>query len=438
MPPQLSPLPFSILEELKALPIYAERAASTLKTDYHMLVGLFNDVGPSNLVGATIEDDEFGLNYLFTLDRIRNYPAKIGKSWNYNTAKHRHNVYSRFILDVIWANVNYRRLYLKVTDRDVLESQLQHCMEGIQLDISDLRSAGEFNSLSTQLSSKWVSWSSWLAAGRSFVSAHKDSTDLSTLQAILMFYLFIQRCRRLELLSLGFSRGPQDNFVDLDDTTVILNKYKTAKKYFRYSFRMKAYVKKAYIRLKEEVSKYPSMRYIFGTPSAPTTIPSTLKMQQLNQLLCGVSLSVDNLRHMYYLHVNPSNKVLDTKLALEMGTSTDQLASVYKQAAPVVNCEDYNISGSTKLYQSRTYATSDQERIIGLTYNVLWGPEASSYVQSTQWANFITRFTDNVTNAEIRTHFGQLYLDKTKARKSMLHWARRWAKKTNVPYSVVE
>lgn len=442
MPPQLLPLPLAILEELKTLPVYGERTASTLKTDYHMLVGLYNDVGSSDFVGATIEDEEFGTGYLLTLDRIRNYPAKAGKPWNYNTAKHRLNVYSRFILDVIWANVDYRRLYLPIFNRNDLESQLEHCKDGITSDIDELADAGTFLSLSDTLAAKWVFWESWVAAGRIFIQIHPE-TELLALQVILMFYLFQQKCRRLEFLSLCLDRGPEHNYISDDNTTVILNKYKTASVYGPYEFRMRPHVKRVYLRLVDVLKAYPEVRYIFGTPGSIQTIPGTQKLQQLNRLMCGVDLGVDNLRHMWYqykvVQIAGSGNVAKDIVAKQMGTSIQQLTLVYDQTVPAENCDAYSVNGMLPLYVSRQYATVDQKRILLQTYNHLWGPDVPRYVRGNQWVGFINRFTADVPNSEIRQHFGHMFGDtKTeaaKARKLLLHWGRQCAKENNIPYS---
>jgi len=436
MPRQIYPLPRSILDEYKGLPLYLSLSPSTLLTDFSTLLGLYQDIGPLSFLAETIHDDEFGPGYLRILDRIRNYPAKAGGSWNANTAKHRYVVLHRFVTGVIFPNLSYRNRYLAVVDETILRNQFQSCIQGINLDISELKTSGEFDKLSPQLSSKWISWSDWLLAGRHFVEEKKKAKDLASLQAICMFYLFQQRCRRLELLSLTTSttRPAEENYVLDDDSTIVLNKYKTFAVYDQYQFKMKAHVKKAFLRLKATVSTYPEMRYYFGTPTSPLSVPSTLKMQQLNKMICGVELSVDNLRHMYFLHMNPKDKVGVRQVSNQMGTSPEQLNNVYHQQAPKTVTSDYQVTGSVQHYDSRTYCNAEQERILRETYNELWGPLAPEFIKLSQWALFLTRNTETVTNDEIRLHFGDLYKDRTKARKSMLHWGRLCAKKMNVPY----
>jgi len=406
-----------------------------------MLVGLYNDVGSRDFVGATIADDEYGNAYLLTLDRIRNYPAKAGKDWNHNTARHRHNIYERFVMQVIYANPEYRRLYLRIVEEPELVAQFQHCKDMISSDIDDLAEAGTFLSVTDSLASKWVFWQSWDAAGRHFVQAHPED-ELLALQTILMFYLFRQKCRRLEFLTLSLDRGPDKNYVDVDNTTVSLNVYKTAAVYGEFEFRMRPYMREAYLRLVKVLKGYPEVRYLFGTPGT-TTIPGSQKLQQLNRLLCGVDLGVDNLRHMWYqykvVQIAGRGNVAKDLVAKQMGTSIQQLTLVYDQTVPAQNCPEYSVSGTLPLYVCRKYANIDQKRILLATYNHLWGPDVNAFIHRTQWVSFINRSTPNIPNSEIRHHFGSLYgtteEEKAKARKVMLHWGRQCAKENNIPYS---
>lgn len=54
MPRQIYPLPRSILDEYKGLPLYLSLSPSTLLTDFSTLLGLYSDIGPLFFLGETI------------------------------------------------------------------------------------------------------------------------------------------------------------------------------------------------------------------------------------------------------------------------------------------------------------------------------------------------------------------------------------------------